>query len=105
MNPDEKDAAYIYIGLSFTIIFYMVCFIFIFIGKLFLLHMWLALQNLTFYEHIRHKWSGLPWKNPFDRKSSFKNFKFLICRRVPKAFLELYKRKAKYMDLYNIQIL
>jgi hypothetical protein len=66
---NELRSAYLYIGLSFGMIFYIICFIFIFLGKLFLLHCWLTIQNLTFYEHIKHKWEGVPAKNPFDKYS------------------------------------
>lgn len=92
----------IYIGLSFGVIFFVVCFIFLFIGKLFLLHLWLTVQNLTFYEHIKKKWSNFPWKNPFDRSSNMRNFCFIICRKVPRATLELFKRKQKYTEIHNI---
>jgi palmitoyltransferase ZDHHC9/14/18 len=61
------NTAYLYIGLSFAMIFYTICFIFIFLGKLFLLHCWLTIQNLTFYEHIKQKWVTYPHKNPFDK--------------------------------------
>jgi palmitoyltransferase ZDHHC9/14/18 len=66
-NTADLNTVYTYIGLCFAIIFYVVGFIFVFLGKLFLLHLCLTIQNLTFYEHIKKKWDEYPSKNPFDR--------------------------------------
>ena len=66
-NVNNRDNPYVFIGLSIAIIIYVVGFSFVFLGRLFTLHVWLTGQNLTFYEHIKKKWKNLPWKNPFDR--------------------------------------
>ncbi len=98
----DMDTIYTYIGLCFAEIFFIVCFIFFFLGKLFLLHLWLSIQNLTFYEHIKNKWDNYPYKNPFDRNHLWTNLYYVVCRRVPKANLEFSEqRKKKYVELMS----
>jgi len=81
------------IGISIGLIIYNFCFILFFLGKLFLLHFWLCIQNLTFYEHIKEKWNNYPYKNPFDKKSCWLNFSSLICKKIPKPNLDAWKTK------------
>lgn len=89
-----KKQAQINLGLSFTVIFFCVSFLILFIGKLFLEHLMLLLQNLTFYEKIKDKWTYVPYKNPFDKRKKSLNLKFLICKRVPKQNLNLFNRNS-----------
>lgn len=76
-------------------------------GKLFLLHFWLCIQNLTFYEYIKEKWNNYPYKNPFDKKSCWLNFSGLICKKIPKPTLDTKKTNVKnkgeliFSEFYN----
>lgn len=49
-----------------TIIAFDAIFVITFLGKLFVLHMWLASHNITFYEHHKNAWGVHP-DNPYDR--------------------------------------
>lgn len=83
MDFEDLDKINIQIGLSIAIIIYIFGFIFLFLGKLFLLHFWLCVQNLTFYEHIKEKWINYPYKNPFDKYYFIKiNFNLFILENL-----------------------
>ena len=94
------------IGISIGLIIYIFSLIILFVGKLFLLHFWLCIQNLTFYEHIKEKWNSYPYKNPFDKKSCWLNFTYLICKKIPKPSLEADKNKdnKKEIGIYDDMI-
>ena len=81
-------------------IIYIFCFVFIFLGKLFLLHFWLALQNLTFYEHIKKKWENFPSKNPFDKRDNCKNICSVVFRKQPISKLNL--KEKRYSELLEL---
>lgn len=93
MNIYDVESVELQIGISIGLIIYIFCFILLFLGKLFLLHLWLCIQNLTFYEHIKEKWKSYPYKNPFDKKSCWLNFSGLICKKIPKPSLDVNKSK------------
>lgn len=88
-NKADMKTVYLYIGLSIGILVFVALFIFIFIGKLFMLHAWLCHQNLTFYENLKEKWKGLPWKNPFNKDLGY-NCKRLLCTKRPDAHFKIF---------------
>lgn len=63
-NHIEQYNTLVFWGLA-CLIFFDVLFIVFFVGKLLLLHSWLAIKDLTFYEHIKKKWVKPPSLNPF----------------------------------------
>ena len=72
-----------------SILFYDLMFIIFFIGKLFILHTYLVLNNLTFYEYFRKKFNQAPGINPYF-KGSFFNCKRLIFKPASKSSLGVF---------------
>jgi hypothetical protein len=66
-NEINSKVASSSIALCSIILVFNVSFISIFLGKLFILHLWLVVQNLTFYEYIKNKWYKSPNGNPFNK--------------------------------------
>ena len=98
---DQKEPienVYLYIGYSFVVLIFVFLFIFIFIGKLFILHAWLCSSNLTFYEHIKKKYNGLPWGNGYSKNSCKKNCFYLLCKKKPKAHLYVFLKKITFLE-------
>jgi palmitoyltransferase ZDHHC9/14/18 len=63
----DRDNFSTLIGVSSAIMFVSCCFLAFFLLSLFYTHLLLVFQNLTFYEHIKEKWSKYPTINPFDK--------------------------------------
>ncbi len=60
-----NDFAHV-VGLSFSVVFFDLCFCIFFVGKLLWLHLGLVITNTTFYEYFRKKWQYSPASNPFN---------------------------------------
>jgi len=88
----------LFMGLPSAIIFVSACFLVFFLLSLFWTHLQLILQNLTFYEFIKEKWSKYPTMNPSDKESFGKNVKYSLCRSVPQAYLELNKKQENPLN-------
>ena len=87
---------------------YDLLFVIFFTGKLFLVHTWLVLHNITFYENIKKKFRKVPGVNPFD-KYLFYTFKRIVFKLPPKSFFfpqlaqYLYQQKQKQAKIQTIQ--
>ena len=87
---------------------YDLLFVIFFTGKLFLVHTWLVLHNITFYENIKKKFRKVPGINPFD-KYLFYTFKRIVFKLPPKSFFfpqlaqYLYQQKQKQAKIQTIQ--
>jgi len=88
----------LYMGLPAAMIFVCTCFLVFFLLSLFWTHLQLVVQNLTFYEFIKEKWSKYPTLNPSDKESVTKNVKYSLCRSVPHANLELNKKNDNQLN-------
>ena len=87
-NKKEEYNNIVIIGMS-IIIFFDLMFVVFFIGKLFLLHTWLVLKSMTFYEHVKGKWKKAPGVNPFY-KTVFYTLKRVILNFTPKSTLAVF---------------
>ena len=76
-------------------------FLIFFIGKLFLLHTYLVLKSLTFYEHIKKKFNKIPKVNPYYKKL-FGTMERIIFSISPKSFLVAYLTRKKRKLNINI---
>jgi hypothetical protein len=61
----KSENSPVIVGIACSVLIFDSSFLFIFLIKLFLLHLWLVSKNLTFYEYIREKWKGYPGNHPF----------------------------------------
>ena len=89
----KKFNLLIYISFSF-VIFFDVCFIVFFLGKLCLLHSWLIFTNTTFYEYFKKKWKKIPGFNPFSLFCGYHSCRLLFFSSN-KSYLHL--RKEDYI--------
>jgi len=85
------------VGVAAAIIFFEICFVIFFLGKLFWQQSTLLAKNETFYEDYKGKFKRYP-VNPFDRQSIFSNFGSILCKRVPKSSLFLFNQENKTKD-------
>jgi hypothetical protein len=78
-------------GMS-VVIFFDSLFVALFIGKLFMLHLYLIFENLTFYEYIKKKWKKPPGVNPYYKTCCY-SFYRIIMKFSPKSwFFMFYKQ-------------
>ena len=69
-NKENKN--YMFLIMISCVILYDLLFVVLFIGKLFILHTYLVIKNITFYEHAKNKLEIYPaGVNPFDKYSFF----------------------------------
>ena len=93
----NKETGYILIIIISCIILYDLLFLTFFIGKLFFLHTYLIIKNLTFYEHAKNKMNIYPKGiNPY-KKYSLCNSKMIlfICNSVSKLFDAIKKQELE----------
>ena len=84
---NKENKGYTFIIIIGFIILYNLLFVIIFIGKLFILHTYLVIKGLTFYEYSKDKMKSYPNKmNPFNRYKLFSK-KCILFRRKEKSFL------------------
>ena len=96
---NKESTSYIYVILISIIILYDLLFIILFIGKLFLLHTYLVIKNITFYEYIKEKLNIFPKGiNPFN-KYSFFNSQNILFKSISKSLLiEALKKQEEYKN-------
>ena len=81
---NKENKGYTFIIIIGFIILYNLLFVIIFIGKLFILHTYLVIKGLTFYEYSKDKMKSYPNKlNPFNRYKLFSK-KCILFRRKEK---------------------
>jgi hypothetical protein len=69
-NKENKN--YMFLIMICCVILYDLLFVVLFIGKLFIMHTYLVIKNITFYEHAKKKLEIYPTDvNPFDKYSFF----------------------------------
>ena len=89
INKKETSLYKINLGLSIAVVIFDICFVLLFLGKLFIMHFLLACQECTFYENLKKKWKKYPYlSNPYNRRSVCKNLKYLFCRKLSKSNVE-----------------
>ena len=102
-NKENKGYAFIItIG---CIILYNLLFVFIFIGKLFILHTYLVFKGLTFYEYSKEKMKVYPDSiNPYNKYKIFSN-KCILFRNNEKSNLlsALTSNQKESNDLLNLK--
>jgi len=87
-------------GMS-VVIFFDTLFVALFIGKLFVLHLYLIFENLTFYEYIKKKWKKPPGVNPYYKTCCY-SFYRIIMKFSPKSwFFMFYKKENDENDNNN----
>ena len=102
IKNDKKTTLKIIISIS-IIILYDILFLFFFLGKLFIIHTYLCITNLTFYEYIKKKFKLVPGFNPYN-KNFFNNFTHIFCKKsrktriFDKLDINLYIEKEKEKD-------
>ena len=88
-------------GMS-VVIFFDTLFVALFIGKLFVLHLYLIFENLTFYEYIKKKWKKPPGVNPYYKTCCY-SFYRIIMKFSPKSwFFMFYKQKNDENENKNL---
>ena len=75
-------------GMS-VVIFFDTLFVALFIGKLFVLHLYLIFENLTFYEYIKKKWKKPPGVNPYYKTCCY-SFYRIIMKFSPKSWFFMF---------------
>ena len=86
-NKEEKSNGIIFIILISGLILYNMLFIIIFIGRLLVIHTYLIIKNMTFYEYIKRKTNIYPQGlNPFKKNLLF-NCKHLLFKNQNKSNL------------------
>ena len=101
----EDNSLLVIIGLS-SVAFYNILFLVFFLGKLFLIHTYLVLKNITFYEHVKKKLNIYPL-NPFKKYlfDVFKRFIFsLPTKSLLVSFLKEKDQKEQNLDKESIII-
>ena len=101
----EDNSLLLIIGLS-SVAFYNILFLVFFLGKLFLIHTYLVLKNITFYEHVKKKLNIYPL-NPFKKYlfDVFKRFIFsLPTKSLLVSFLKEKDQKEQNLDKESIII-
>ena len=101
----EDNSLLLIIGLS-SVAFYNILFLLFFLGKLFLIHTYLVLKNITFYEHVKKKLNIYPL-NPFKKYlfDVFKRFIFsLPTKSLLVSFLKEKDQKEQNLDKESIII-
>ena len=101
----EDNSLLLIIGLS-SVAFYNILFLVFFLGKLFLIHTYLVLKNITFYEHVKKKLNIYPL-NPFKKYlfDVFKRFIFsLPTKSLLVSFLKEKDKKEQNLDKESIII-
>ena len=84
-NKENKN--YMFLIMISCVILYDLLFVVLFIGKLFILHTYLVIKNITFYEHAKNKLEIYPaGVNPFD-KYSFFNTRNVLFKFFKKSLL------------------
>ena len=87
-------------GMS-VVIFFDSLFVVLFIGKLFVLHLYLIFENLTFYEYIKKKWKKPPGVNPYYKTCCY-SFYRIIMKFSPKSwFFMFYKQNDEKENKNN----
>ena len=80
-----ENNSYIFIIISGCILLYNILFVIAFIGKLFILHTYLVIKGLTFYEYTKEKMKLYPLGiNPYDKYKLFSN-KCILFRKIYKS--------------------
>ena len=97
----EKYDKLVIIGMS-VLIFYDICFVIFFIGKLFILHTFLVFKNLTFYENMKKKYKKMIEGNPNANRPFF-SWKRVVFSKSPKSFLcdAIKKQEIKIIEHQN----
>ena len=101
IKSKEKYDKLVIIGMS-ALIFYDVCFVIFFIGKLFIVHTFLLFKNLTFYENMKKKYIKM-LEGPPHSHLPFFSWKRVIFSRSPKSFLcdAIKKQEIKLIEHQN----
>ena len=89
---NKESTKYTFIIVIGFIVLFNLLFLIIFIGKLFILHTYLVLKGLTFYEYSKEKMKIYPEEiNPYNKYKFFSD----------KCILFLKNRKSHLLDLIN----
>lgn len=83
IENDKKTTLKIIISMS-IIVLYDILFLFFFLGKLFVLHTYLCITGLTFYEYFKKKFDFIPGFNPYY-KNFCNNFTHIFCKKSTKT--------------------
>ena len=105
LKTDKKTTLIIIISMS-IIIFYDLLFFIFFLGKLFIIHTYLCVTNLTFYEYFKEKFKIIPGFSPYN-KNFCNNFTYIFCKKsrktriFDKLYINLNIEKENIMNLDN----
>ena len=108
LKNKEKNSLFLVIAYS-SIVIYNILFIACFLGKLLLIHFYLIVKNLTFYELVKKKLKIYP-RNPF-KKYTCDAFKKIIFRFNDKSLFVSYmrdyfsKEKNFKQNIKNLKVL
>ena len=92
---NKENISYVYVILISIIILYDLLFIIFFIGKLFLLHTYLVIKNITFYEHAKGKLNIYPkGVNPYN-KYPFFNSENILFKLITKSLIIDFLKKQE----------
>lgn len=87
-DQEAIEASKKWVGLCISSLIIVFLFLSLFVTKLMIVHIRLCLQNKTFYEHIKFRWTENPFMKEFYlRKGYVFNFQSLVCKKVPKGHL------------------
>ena len=102
---NKENKRYSFIIIMGCIILYNLLFVVIFIGKLFILHTYLAIKGLTFYEYSKEKMKVYPQKlNPYNKYKFFSNKCIIFLRKTKSHLLAALNNKQKSEKESDIQI-
>ena len=105
---NKESTQYVFIIIIGFIVLYNLLFLTIFIGKLFILHTYLVLKGLTFYEYSKEKMKIYPEGiNPYNKYKFFSNKCILFKKKVKSHLLDIinkeYSEKEKEKEIRVIK--
>ena len=93
-NKENTGYGYKLVIIISCIILYDLLFLTLFIGKLFILHTYLVIKNLTFYEHAKNKMNIFPKDvNPYKKYPVFHSKTILFISRLKSKLFDALKLK------------
>ena len=93
-DSDNTDYSITLIIMISCIILYDILFLITFIGKLFILHIYLSIKNITFYEHAKSKLDIFPKGiNPYDKYPLFHPKNILFGKKLKSKLIYALKNQ------------
>ena len=83
------------------VVFYDLMFCVFFLVKLLVIHSFLIVKGMSFYEYIKMKFKNGIENNPYNRGFS-RNFKGLFCAEIPQSKIDLSKEREDGKKIYDL---